>query len=245
MAIGDYVPPEPAPAPEVRYIAGEGSDISTSTYYGTVRWWSGYGRSVVSSGTGDDIFYIPSGRTSIYGGDGIDTAIFERARDDYKFNRTVTPTSIEDHDETLMTWLEDIERIQFSDGVLAVDVNGNAGQAFRLYQSAFDRAPDLDGLKYWIDVLDDGNDLAFVADRFIDSQEFRIIYGESISNAAFVDALYQNVLGRGGDEGGITYWNEELNSGRQSRTDVLIGFSESEENIIGVADELINGIWLG
>ena len=34
---------------------------------------------------------------------------------------------------------------------LALDINGTAGQVYRLYQAAFDRKPDLVGLGYWIE----------------------------------------------------------------------------------------------
>jgi hypothetical protein len=39
---------------------------------------------------------------------------------------------------------------------VALDVDGAAGQAYRLYQAAFDRAPDKNGLGYWINGWIDG-----------------------------------------------------------------------------------------
>ena len=36
-----------------------------------------------------------------------------------------------------------VERLDFSDAHLAFDVDGNAGQIYRLYKAAFARTPDL------------------------------------------------------------------------------------------------------
>ena len=48
------------------------------------------------------------------------------------------------------------ERLTFSDANIALDIDGNAGQAHRIYKAAFDRAPDLGGLGFWINTLDNG-----------------------------------------------------------------------------------------
>lgn len=47
------------------------------------------------------------------------------------------------------------DRIEFLDGTYAFDVDGNAGQAYRLYQAAFDRTPDTSGLSHWIKAMDE------------------------------------------------------------------------------------------
>ena len=72
---------------------------------------------------------------------------------------------------------------------------GNAGVSYRIYQAAFARTPDNDGLKYWIDQVDTGTTLVDVARGFIDSQEFQSVYGTDPSNDDFVAALYRNVSG--------------------------------------------------
>jgi hypothetical protein len=65
-------------------------------------------------------------------------------------------------------------------------------------------------------------------------------YGASPSNGQFVTALYQNVLNRAPDAGGLAYWVGELENGTLSRPEVLIGFSESAENqtaLIGILEQ--------
>nr|WP_280819515.1 DUF4214 domain-containing protein [Tianweitania sediminis] len=139
-----------------------------------------------------------------------------------------------------------IERIGFADGVLAVDVgiDDTAGQAYRIYQAAFDRTPDAAGLIYWIDRMDDGLSLGDVAKGFLASQEFASIYGTGVSAIDFVDRLYENVLGRSGEAAGLEYWVEQLDTGAQDAVDVLVGFSQSAENVALVGQAISNGVWL-
>ncbi|MCV6575761.1 MAG: DUF4214 domain-containing protein, partial [Cohaesibacter sp.] len=109
--------------------------------------------------------------------------------------------------------LIDVERLSFSDGTLALDIAGNAGQAYRIYKAAFARDPDNDGLKYWIGRVDNGTGLIDVAKGFLASTEFQTLYGTNPSNEAFIAKLYNNVLGREGEAGGFAFWQGELDSG--------------------------------
>lgn len=109
-----------------------------------------------------------------------------------------------------------------------VDLQGHEGMAYRLYQAAFDRAPDLPGLGYHTTSLDGGVNVSQVAAQFIASPEFASRYG-ALDDAAFVTQLYQNVLHRGPDENGLAYHLGDLAHGL-GRSDVLVHFSESPEN---------------
>jgi S-formylglutathione hydrolase FrmB len=98
----------------------------------------------------------------------------------------------------------------------------------RLYFAYFLRIPDYAGLMYWVDASSSGASLWAVSDSFAGSEEFGQRYG-SLSNEGFVELIYQNILGRTPDSGGYAYWVGELNSGRQTRGQVMVGFSESDE----------------
>ena len=102
---------------------------------------------------------------------------------------------------------------------------------FRLYNASFKRLPDPDGLKYWIGKYSSGeNDSRAVASSFLVSDEFKQRYGANVSDTTYVNNLYQNVLGRLPDSSGLNYWLGQLNSGAETRYEVLLGFSESAEN---------------
>jgi hypothetical protein len=79
----------------------------------------------------------------------------------------------------------------------------------------------------------DGQALSSLASGFIGSAEFQSRFGgASSSNGAFVDQLYQNVLGRAGEADGRAFWVNSLDND-VSRADVLVSFSESDENKAG------------
>jgi len=110
-------------------------------------------------------------------------------------------------------------------------LNTDSGRMFRLYNASFKRLPDADGLAYWINQFSSGaNSIRVVASSFLGSAEFKQRYGEDITDSTYVNTLYRNVLGRDADSGGLNYWLGQLNSGAETRYEVLLGFAESAEN---------------
>lgn len=175
---------------------------------------------------------------------GVDTAVFSGKSSDYTIavdspqRFTVTDKIVGRDGKDVFV---NVERFKFNDGTLAVDIASNAGQAYRLYTAALDRAPDAQGLGYWIQALDNGAGLRNVAGGFVASTEFRNnFYGDG-SNATFINALYTNILDRAPEGGGYDYWLGRLNSGAE-RADVLVGFSESAENNANVIGLIGGGL---
>ncbi|MEO3389059.1 DUF4214 domain-containing protein [Mesorhizobium sp. CAU 1741] len=139
-------------------------------------------------------------------------------------------------------YFENVERVTFFEGALYLDTGAgeNAGIGYRLYQAAFNRTPDNDGVKFWVEELDEGLSAQDAAAGFIFSNEFAATYG-SLSDEEFVAEIYENVLGRSAEGAGTDYWLGELDSGRQDRADVLLGFSESAENVELVGQVIDDG----
>ena len=102
------------------------------------------------------------------------------------------------------------------------------GPLTRLYRAYFLRTPDAGGLQFWLTRYRSGRYLWWISSSFAASSEFTNRYG-ALSNAEFVNLVYQNVLGRPGDAGGIAYWKRQLDTGRRKRGEVMTGFSESSE----------------
>ena len=144
--------------------------------------------------------------------------------------------------ELVQYQLVGVERLRLEDAFLALDIDGIAGQAYRIYQAAFDRQPDADGLGYWIYQLDSNLSLSAVAASFVASEEFLTNYGPDVSDAEFVRLLYANVLDREPDLGGFTYWTESMQNDL-TREQVLASFSESPENKGKVASQVEEGIF--
>ena len=110
-------------------------------------------------------------------------------------------------------------------------LNTDSGKMFRLYNAAFARFPDASGLEYWINKFSSGiDDARAVASSFLVSDEFSERYGAEVTNAKYVETLYVNVLGRDYDQDGYNYWLGNLNAGKETRYELLLGFAESAEN---------------
>ena len=143
-----------------------------------------------------------------------------------------------------------IERIQFADKAIALDNAAVGGQAYRVYKAAFNREPDAGGLGYWIAQMDSGMNMVEVAARFIDSNEFRAMYGTSPTDEQYLTKVYQNVLGRDPEPTGYNWWLNEIRTNpEKTRAKVLADFSESAENKAGTAQLVGQGIvyepWVG
>ena len=111
---------------------------------------------------------------------------------------------------------------------LAEDAEQTDGPAYRLYTAYFGRNPEFGGLTFWSKKLRTGTRLLNVSDFFSNSSEFKNTYGD-IDEAEFVALIYKNVLSRTPDGSGFSFWTRQLQSGRYSRAEVMIGFSESQE----------------
>lgn len=107
--------------------------------------------------------------------------------------------------------------------------NDNAAAIARLYDAAWDRLPDENGLITWTGALAGGTSLLAIATTFLNSAEGQQIYG-GLTNAQFVDALYQTVLNRAADAGGRALYIEALTNGTLTRAQMLLEFSESAEH---------------
>lgn len=191
--------------------------------------------------SGNDLLGGFGGNDTIDGGAGTDVAYFSGARANYTVTRTETGFTVSDsHGGEGIDTLANVERLQFADQWLALDIAGNAGSAYRLYKAAFDRLPDLPGLGYQMNALDTGLTLTQVAANFIASPEFQTTYG-NVTDAQFVTLLYQNVLDRAPEPEGLDYHVARLANGA-SRADVLVGFSESPENQLNVIGTIENGM---
>lgn len=197
-------------------------------------------RITIETGAGNDrIVDVPGGET-IEGHGGRDTYVVGVDRASALIAERDGAIAVTHDGET--DRLASFERIEFDDGTLAFDLASNAGQAYRVYQAAFDRTPDLVGLSYWIKAMDSGISLDAVAAGFVRAPEFMEVYGPDISNEDYIAELYRNVLGRDGEAAGITFWRQQMEDGLDQAR-VLALFSESPENVAAVHPAIAEGIW--
>ncbi len=107
------------------------------------------------------------------------------------------------------------------------EFEGRIAPLVRLYHAHFRRAPDYAGLTYWAGVARRGWSLAQISEQFVRSAEFDATYG-SLTDTAYVDRVYVNVLGRRAEQAGHAYWLDQLQQG-MTRGELMVAFSESPE----------------
>jgi hypothetical protein len=106
-------------------------------------------------------------------------------------------------------------------------------RAARMYDTTLDRQGDAPGIKGWLGALNGGMSLKQMADSFTGSAEFQGKYG-ALDDISFVRQLYRNVLDREGEDSGVQAWHGGLKGGL-SRSDIVVGFSESNEYMVKLA----------
>jgi hypothetical protein len=195
--------------------------------------------------TGMDRFTAAEGNAAIDGGQGRDTVVYAGARADFTIERTVYGVTVTDKTGKFGSDnLINVERIQFNDTMVGLDIDGASGQIYRLYKAAYDRAPDAGGLKHWMWVSDmDKFSLAQIAEFFTQLPEYQELYlKDDPSNSHFVTLLYQHVLHREPEKAGFDHWMWTLNENKLTRPEVMAFFAESPENKAQVIAEINNGV---
>jgi Ca2+-binding RTX toxin-like protein len=202
-------------------------------------------------GDGDDLIHCSDKATfHAWGGAGNDEfrasqdalliAHFSGNRSGYQFDNVYSGMKIQGTDGADLAGGN--VRLVFADRALAFDFDGQAGQAFRLYQAAFDRKPDAVGLGFWIAQLDQGVALSQVAEGFMSSPEFMAQYSTVASHSDFVGRLYQNILHRAPETAGLQYWAGLIEENKATRADVLAAIADSVENKAALVGAVSGGI---
>lgn len=202
--------------------------------------------------TGDahnNTFASTINNNAVDGGDGLDTMTYSGPHTNFTISKQVYGYLVVDTTGAQgRDLLVNVERVQFGDGKdVALDIDGNAGKVYRLYQAAFDRTPDDAGYAYWLNAMDHGYSLNQISDLVLANKEAVDLYMTDPSDNYFVTQLYHHVLHRDPDAGGLAFWLGNIHSA--SRADVLAMFSESPENQAQVIGTIQNGIeytpWTG
>lgn len=148
------------------------------------------GDDVIQAAGGNDTLNGVAGNDTLDGGSGIDTAIYSNNRDSYSGSATASGLSVSGPEGT--DTLLGIERFQFADKKLAIDLNNGqaANNSVRIIGAAFDAPaiqehPDYVGIG--LNLFDSGQSVLQVSQLAVDAL--------NLSNDVFVDTVYQNVVG--------------------------------------------------
>ena len=90
------------------------------------------------------------------------------------------------------------------------------------------RDADYNGFRAWLNWLENGGSEVGLVNAFINSGEFQNDFGANLTDTQFITLMYQNILLRQPDSGGINAWASYLASGG-TRAQVALGFLQSAE----------------
>lgn len=145
----------------------------------------------LSGGAGRDQLEGRGGNDAIDGGSGIDTAIYAGNRATYSIQHGANGVTVSGGSEGT-DQLTSIERLQFADGHLALDLDGNAGTVARILGAAFggNAVHNAGYVGVGLALLDGGMAAGDVMQLALDMR-----LSANASHAAVVDLLYTNVTG--------------------------------------------------
>ncbi|MBP8936864.1 MAG: DUF4214 domain-containing protein [Agrobacterium sp.] len=122
----------------------------------------------------------------------------------------------------------------------------------QLYIGYYDRAPDPEGLSYWIARINAGVSLADVANSFATSPEAVATYPffafpELVTAENFLKSVYLNLFGRAIDADGLAYYSDKLASGATPVGQILAEIIGNATTNEGSADQayLANKVTVG
>ena len=115
------------------------------------------------------------------------------------------------------------------------EFSDKVGHIALLYYTALGRVPDASGLQYWRAQAQNGTSLSDISEAFVSSDEFQSKY-VNLSTSTFLDQLYLTTFHRTADEGGKSYWLNQLSQGA-TRSSVVLAFSQSSEQFSAKGDQ--------
>ncbi len=213
---------------------------------------------------------VLTGTTSadtLTGGSGVDSAVYSGNFGDYTLTRTATGfTLVSKTVASNSDTLRNIDRLVFDNAVIALNPMGLAETealarytqlAQKLYVAYFGRPADSNGLRSMVEQFSAANvpsastsdfiaayqsnaTVKAVIDAFGSSAESAALYQGS--NADFVTAIYQNVLGRAPVAAGRAFWAGAIDSGSLARgaaaMHILAG-AETNTTAAGLVDSAL------
>lgn len=107
-------------------------------------------------------------------------------------------------------------------------------QVVEAYTTVLGRSPAAAEQSYWISAMQAGLDERGLWRAFLCSPEYSANYS---SDSAFVQSLYQNLLGRAADSSGLSYWTNRLAQG-MSRSQLVDGLMNTTERYAFLVKQL-------
>jgi hypothetical protein len=186
---------------------------------------------------------LTGGPVSVDGMGGIDTVVLANARAEYSISLTSTGGLADEISGTEDVTLTGVERLDFQDIDVAIDMDGHAGTVAKLLSALFGQSY-LGNEQYvgiGLRMLDGGTSESDAAALAIGTQVFTSLAG-STSNADFVELVFQNVMGTAPTQSQLNEYVGMLDSGVQTKASLAVIAAESSYNAVHLTGVMETGI---
>lgn len=131
-----------------------------------------------------------------------------------------------------------LERLEFTDGTLFLDIEDGAGLVKAAYNALLGNSqPDAAGFDFWLDHYEGGTiDTFALTNAFTQTDAFAQQYGAVLNNAeALVQSIYNNLFDREADAAGLTFWKEYLDAnGIADTVDEALAYMMQSDEFAGL-----------
>ncbi|MFC0407714.1 5'/3'-nucleotidase SurE [Roseomonas elaeocarpi] len=136
--------------------------------------------------------------------------------------------SVTSSDGSTSETLSDIGTLHFAEGSLDARAASDGGIAVaQFYEGLLGRDAEAGGFQFWAEQYAAGTSINSIAGAITGSAEYAQTTGTQ-DNATFVTSLYEHLLNRQVDDGGLSFWTGLLDNG-SSRSDVVQAVADSAE----------------
>lgn len=201
------------------------------------------GQNTLAGGAGNDVIETGGGADQVDGGTGVDTVLLPDLDGGYNLawiaGGAALTARANIHEYVTV---KNAEHIQAGRLHVAWANEGHADQVYGLYQAAFYRKPDVEGMGFWLNKYDEGTSLTAIAAEFMKSEEFnRRFPGVADDTADLVTMMYHHVLHREPDAEGYAYWKGVMDAHLIDSAQLLVYFAGSEENQVNIVGSMAQG----
>ena len=190
------------------------------------------------------VYHRTGGTVSVDGLAGIDTVMLDTsARSAYTVTKTSTGYTASEVGGSKVVTMANVERLDFQDINLALDMTGHAGTVAKLISAIF--GASYLGVEQYVglglQMIDGGTSEVAAADLAINTVLFTSLAG-STSNTDFVELVYQNVVGHAPSAGELSQYVGMLDSGAQTKASLAVMAAESSHNAVHLVGVMDTGI---
>lgn len=178
--------------------------------------------------TGNDLIYLPGGNQIIDGNAGIDTVVYTAEQGSYTLTLNNGVFAVIRNQNGDRHELINIERIQFSDKKLALDLDGNAGKTAKLLGAFLGSAgvQNRDYVKIGLEILDQGTSYTDLLQLAINE-----VFGSNPKGSDIVSHFYRSLTGEPAPQELLDTYGLMIDSGSLKASDLAYQVAEHPLNL--------------